>query len=167
MNKIPSGAKRDLLMLNMAIGLISVSLSGDDVIEKDEYLVRRTNKDYKFKKRIDRRLEEMQERLQETQTQIHRKYGRDGTLGRWVKNKLNSVIVKALNSLSPTTNLELLAYQLLFECFMERDKPLIEEYKWLQDKKVYALYDILIETTAGTVEGETYEDARMIKEMIE
>ena len=163
---IPSGAKRDLLIINMAIGLITITLEKPEEVKNDKDLTQRTNKDHKLNKRIDRRLENLMKRLSETQMTVFTKYGRDGKLSKWVRSNLNSKFINIFNRLQSNTNLELLANQLLFECFMERDCPVIEEYKWLLDKKVYEVFDLLVETEAGKVTEETYEDARMIKRMI-
>lgn len=165
-NTISAGAKRDLLIINLAIGLIQTSLNNEDEVKNDKDLTKRTNKDYKLNKRIDRRLEKLVDRLQKTQTEVFEKYGEDGKLGKWVKGKLNSNFLNIFNNLKPNINLELLANQTLFECFMERDKPLMDEYMWLRDSNSYSIFDLLVETEAGKVEGETYEDAQMIKRML-
>jgi hypothetical protein len=157
---ISSGAKKDLLVLNLCIGLIGTVLNDkDEAVKNDKDLIKRTNKNYKLNKRIDRRLEKLFEKLQATSKAIFEKYGRDGKLGKWMKTKLNTTTIKVLNELRPDTNLELLANQVLFECFMERDKPLIEELQWLADISEYSVFDMLVQTEAGSVEGETYQDA--------
>jgi len=165
-NRLSSGARRDLLLMNLVIGLIGTALGDDEEVKNDKDLTKRTNKDYKLNKRIDRRLEKLIKSLQETQAKVFGRYGKDGKLGKWIKGKVEKELIPVLNSLNPKTNLELLANQVLFECFMERDKPLIEEFKWLNDSGVYSMYDLLVETEAGKVEGETYEDAQMIKRML-
>ena len=161
-NKISAGAKKDLLIINFVIGLIQTSMRDDDAVKNDKDLTKRTNKDYKLNKRIDRRLERLSLMMQETQNAVYRKYGADGSLGRWVTTKLNTNLIKLLNKLSADTNLELLANQVLFEAFKERNKPLIEEFEWLREFDTYSLYDLLVSTEAGKVGSETYEDAQMI-----
>ena len=164
--RIPSGAKRDLMIINLAIGLIRTSLNNDDDVKHDKYLTKRDNKSYKLNKRIDRNLERLATKLQETQTKVYDKYGKDGKLGKWAKSYLNTKMINIFNKMQKDTNLELLANQVLFECFIERDKPLIEEYKWLTETKEYAVFDLLVETHAGKVVESTYLDAQMIKGIV-
>jgi len=156
---IPSGAKKDLLVINLAIGLISIVIEDTKAVKEDKDLTKRTNKHYNLNKRIDRRLEKLVSDLKSTQDKVFKKYGADGSLGKWIKSKLDSKIVNILNGMEKDTNLELLANQILFECFMERDKPVIQEYEWLKDFKSYSVFDLLIETEAGNVTEETYEES--------
>jgi len=147
--KLSSGAKRDLLIVNLAFGMIMTST--DDIAKADDGIITRDNKDYKLSKRINRRLEKLAQRLQETQNKIFRKYeDSNRSLGKWVRGKLDKNFIKAIHEVGNNASLELVAHQMLYINFCERDKPLIEEMQWLQHAELYdELYDLLDKTAAS------------------
>jgi predicted transcriptional regulator len=162
MSKIASGAKRDLLVVNFVIGLIETSIKNDEAFKNDKDLTKRTNKYYKINRKIDKKLSDLSDFLIDINKKVFNKYNTDGELGKWVKNKLNSKMIKIIVSLNSNTNFELLANQVLFEAFKERNKPLIEEFECLRDFDTYSLYDMLVSTNLSDIEEDTYEEARKI-----
>ena len=88
-------------------------------------------------------------------------------MAQWVQNNLDTKILKAIKNTDKTTNLELLANQILFTNFCERDKPVHEMFKWLQDEtQHFEIFDLLAQTNAADVEGSAYEDAlKVIQEI--
>ena len=158
--KISSGAKKDLLIIALANALLIVANSDDAKEDKD--LTKLDNTSYKLNRRIDRRLNNLQAKLDETQKQFYIDIdsGEPRKLGMWVKSKLNSKFIKVMNGLSKETNLESLASQILFNNFCERDKPLHESFKWLAEpNQHHAVYDMIEQTIVGKITNSVYLDA--------
>ena len=157
---ISSGAKKDLLVLGLTNALIMICRSED--VKKDEHLIRLSNKTHKINKKVWYLLDEMSEKLKQTQDKVYKESSNPFELGLWVKKNLNNRIMKVLNLLDKNTNLELLCNQLLFSNFCERDKTVMECMKWLQEKSQhFEVFDLLSLTNASECEESTFRDAEM------
>ena len=158
---IPSGAKRDLLVLNFCQALILVSKT-DDVFADDDIVNRVSNKKHHLNKRIDRALEALSERMGKTIEGIIQKEGY--ALSKWLKSALNSKVAPTLKSItSKTINLEMLALWIAFVNFAERDKTLIAEFKEYEDANQYfRIIELIGGTDVAKLEGELFEEAYKI-----
>lgn len=155
---ISSGAKRDLLVIGLCNALLMIRNSED--VKEDKHLTKLNNKSHKVNKKLDMELETLQRRLHDTQTKMYHASNNPTKLGKWVRGNLDTKITKVLRRLKKNTNLELLANQILFMNFCDRQLPLHKEYQWIaEESQHYKIFDLLGLTTAATVESETYEDA--------
>lgn len=163
--QLSQGAKKDLLVLNLVIGILEVALKNPDEVKNDKDLTKRDNKTHKLNRKIDKNLESLLVTCKESLNTIFEVYG-DRELQRWVKSKLNARFFKTINTISEQTNMELLANMILFQNFMENRDVLISEFEVFTDYEVYSSYDLLIETNAGLVEDIVYKDAINVIAMI-
>lgn len=155
---ISSGAKKDLLVIGLCNALLVVSKSKD--AEEDKNLTKLDNSSYKINKRIERRLDKLQQKLDKTQKQFYLDSGNPRELGVWVKSKLDSRLVKVLNELSKETSLESLANQILFTNFCDRDKPLHDSFKWLTETKQHdEIFELIDQTQVSRIVENVYHDA--------
>lgn len=156
--KISAGSKKDLLVIGLCNALLVVSKSQE--VKDDKDLTKLDNTSYKVNKRIDRRLNKIQEQLSETQVQFYMDSGNPRELGKWVRTNLDTKLVKVLKSLNKETSLESLANQILFTNFCDRDKPLHDSFKWLSESKQHdEIFDLIEQTKVSRIVGNVYNDA--------
>ena len=155
---ISAGAKRNLLVLEFCQALILVSKT-DDVFKDDDLIKRPLNKQYHTNKRIDRALEALSVRMGKTIEGIIQKEG--VTLSKWLKSALNSKVMPTLKAItSKTINLEMLSLWIMYVCFSETNKPLIEEFEEYRDAEQYLrIIELISGTEIAKLEGTLFEEA--------
>lgn len=155
---LSSGAKKDLLVLNLAISLIQIR--NDRVVSDDRDLTKLSNKSHKQNKKIYTLMDSLRQKMLRTQDNIFKSADNPKKLGEWVRGKLSTKIMPVLNSFDERINLDILAHQLLYNNFVERDKPLCSEMQWLQDGEIYnKIQDLFEQTNAVSIEDVAYKDA--------
>lgn len=158
MNKLSSGAKRDLLVLQFVTALLTISKT-EEVLNDEDLKVRDVKADYHLNKRIDRATLKLQERMQSTIEHLIKREGME--LSKWLKAHLESKVMPALKSIvAKTINLEMLALWVAFVCFSERDKTLLPEFKEYEDANQYfRIIELMGRTEVARLEGELFEEA--------
>ena len=163
--KISAGAKKDLMIIGLANALLLIR--NHDEVKEDKNLTKLNNKSHKVNKKLGVELDLLQKKLHDTTGKIYFASGDPKKLGEWVRANLDNRITKVLRCLDKSTSLELLANQILFMNFCDRDKPLHESYQWLTDEdRHYKIFDLLGLTNASNAEDSTYKDALKAIEII-
>ena len=162
-----NNTKKDFLVLNFVSALFTVSNKDTE----DENVIKRTsNIDYKQNKRIDRRIDQIQETISKSIKDMYQLGGKD--LTKWMKINLEKKIVGTLTKIqAETINLEYLAMFILYVNFAKNErngKTLAEPMQEIQDAMQYILdTTAMFEGTAvGDLEGDMYEQAHNIIMMI-
>lgn len=158
---ISAGAKKDLLVLQFALALLRVS-SDESVFNDEDIIVRDDKTNYRLNKRIERGVEKLITKLQETLETLIAANGYD--LAKWLRTNLNAKIAPTLKELtSKIINLEMLGLWILFVNFSERKKKLINEFKEYEDADQYLhIIELMGGTAAARLEGELFDEAYKI-----
>lgn len=162
---ISQGAKKDMLVANFVSSIIKMFHHQD--AKDDENLAKLLNNTHKINKRIYKIFDDLSKNIDEAQTNLYFKSGHPEKLGDWLRDKLKHRVLKVFSRLQKETSLEILAHQILFLNFCDRDKPVTEEFKFLTDVSLYdEIFDLLEQTNAKSRESEAYKDAVMAIEII-
>jgi len=162
--KISQGAKKDLLVLIFAGGLIKTYFENLEVVKNDENLTKRSNKFYKENKKIDKMLRELLELISSIEESILDKYDADD-IRKFMKSKLYHRYGTVMKYISPSTNFELLAIQLIFNNFVDfREKKILEEFEILRDKENfhYEIFDKISNTNLNEIIEQTFKEANSV-----
>lgn len=157
-NTISSGCKKDLMVIQFANSLIQIS-KDDEANQDKDILSRKSNKDYKLNKRIDRHLEAMTNKLGETINAIFEIGGHETAA--WIRKNLDKRIGGTLTHIQQSTiNLEMLAMYVLYVNFAETERPLHKAFKWLEDAEQYfKTTDLMSSTIISRLENPMFLSA--------
>ena len=154
-----------MLVANFVSSIIKVFHHQD--AKDDKNLAKLLNNTYKINKKIYEAFDDLSKKIDEAQTNLYFKSGNPEQLGNWLRDKLKHRVLKVFSKLQKNTNLEVLAHQILFLNFCERDKPVHEEFQFLTNTSFYdEMFDLLDQTNASSREAEAYKDAVMALEII-
>lgn len=159
---LSSGAKRDMLIINMAYSLLITAKSKEAKMDKE--MTHLTNKSHKLNRKIHSRTDDLVWKIDRCIKDLYVNSGDPTLVGKWVKSHLSEEkIIKLMLSLDKKTNFELLAVQLLFTNFCERDKKLHKIMKWLTNEiQYYEIFDLLERTNASMAIESTTKDSEML-----
>lgn len=153
-----SGAKKDLLVLNLCQAILAVRKSEE--VKQDKDIVKFDNKSYRQNKKIDMFCDELQKKLSETLAHAFASSDDVQSITNWLRTKWKEKGLKLIMQVDPNTNLELLANQILFYNFCDREKPVHDTMQWLQDENMhFKLFDMLEQTNAKEAIENTNKDA--------
>ena len=165
--KLSRSSKLDFMIVNFATALLKVSMTD----EEDENLLKRAdNKEYSINQKIDRRITNIKDMLDEVVKDMYDLGGQD--LVSWTRSNLQKRVGGTLAKIEEdTVNLEYLALFILYTNFAKNErngKSLSEPMYKIQERMSY-----ILDTTAmfnqvevGKLEGAMYEQSYKIIAMI-
>ena len=165
--KLSRSSKLDFMIVNFATALLKVSMTD----EEDENLLKRAdNKEYSINQKIDRRITNIKDMLDEVVKDMYDLGGQD--LVSWTRSNLQKRVGGTLAKIEEqTVNLEYLAMFILYTNFAKNErngKSLSEPMYKIQERMSY-----ILDTTAmfnqvevGKLEGAMYEQSYKIIAMI-
>jgi len=161
---ISQGAKRDLLIIQFCKALLVIANTEETITDSD--VMSRNNTQYHLNKKIDRALNKIIDRLQNTIDTLYLEGKAD--LSKWIVNNLEPRIGVALTKIQvKTVNLEMLALWILFVNFSEKDRKLHQAFiEWVDANQYFKVLEMMCNTKIAVLEGELFQTSYEIMEYI-
>jgi len=161
---ISQGAKRDLLIIQFCKALLVIANAEETITDSD--VMSRNNTQYHLNKKIDRALNKIIYRLQNTIDTLYLEGKAD--LSKWVVKNLEPRVGVALTKIQvKTVNLEMLALWILFVNFSEKDRKLHQAFiEWVDANQYFKVLEMMCNTKIAVLESELFQTSYEIMEYI-